>query len=78
MLGMLTILVKSYLLFAKLRYHSKLAEEYGTDVASEILSRSRPNLEVMPTMPYAAPQSTYDAKYESLNTKSPGTPLSAL
>lgn len=62
---------------------SKLAEEYGEDVASEMLSRSRSNLnlstmEAMPTMPYAAPQQPYHhAKYDSLDAKSPG-PFSAL
>jgi len=62
-------------------YASKLAEEYGTDVASEMLARSRSNLnlnasltnmEAMPTMPYAAPQPGYHARYDSLPGKSPG------
>lgn len=65
---------------------SKLAEEYGTDVASEMLARSRSNLnlnaslssmEVMPTMPYATPQPKYHARYDSLGVKSPGLPFSA-
>ncbi|KAF8230238.1 hypothetical protein L208DRAFT_1400794 [Tricholoma matsutake] len=69
-------------------YASKLAEEYGTDVASEMLSRSRSNvnlnasisnLEAMPTMPYSSPQRGYHAKYDSLDAKPPpGSPYSTL
>ena len=48
---------------------SQLAEQYGNDVASEVMSRSRSNLQLdsMPTMPYsggnAAPSG---GKYDQL------------
>lgn len=39
----------------KLYSHSQLAEQYGADVASEVLARSRSNLhlDVFPSVPYA-------------------------
>ena len=48
---------------------SQLAEQYGNDVASEVIARSRSNLQLdsMPTMPYsggnAAPSG---GKYDQL------------
>lgn len=51
---------------------SQLAEQYGNDVASEVLGRSRSNLQLdaMPTMPYSgSQQSSYNgAKYDTLRT----------
>lgn len=55
---------------------SQLAEQYGNDVASEILARSRSNLQLdaMPTVPYSSSlsaSSTYNgAKYDSISGKS--------
>ena len=50
---------------------SQLAEQYGNDVASEVLARSRSNLQLdaMPTMPYStSQQSSYVGKYETLSS----------
>jgi hypothetical protein len=40
----------------KIYPHSQLAEQYGADVASEVLARSRSNLhlDVFPPVPYAS------------------------
>ena len=58
--------------------HSQLAEQYGTDVASEVMARSRSqlNLAAMPTMPYNASTQTSghsysDSKYGSLRDRAP-------
>ncbi|KAF8156038.1 tetraspanin Tsp2 family [Crassisporium funariophilum] len=56
-------------------YASQLAEQYGTEVASEVIARSRSNLQLdsMPTMPYAASGSARagaGTKYDSLSTDS--------
>ena len=54
---------------------SQLAEQYGNDVASEVLARSRSNLQLdaMPTMPYSpSQQSSYAGKYDSVPLKAPG------
>ena len=42
--------------FLKTCPHSQLAEQYGADVASEVLARSRSNLhlDVFPPVPYAS------------------------
>ena len=51
---------------------SQLAEQYGNDVASEIMARSRSNLQLseMPTMPYSnSTQSSYTGKYDQLANK---------
>ncbi|KAI0714541.1 tetraspanin Tsp2 [Earliella scabrosa] len=53
-------------------YASQLAEQYGNDVASEIMARSRSNLQLseMPTMPYSnSTQSSYTGKYDQLANK---------
>ncbi|KAI0739515.1 hypothetical protein C8Q80DRAFT_1123930 [Daedaleopsis nitida] len=54
-------------------YANQLAEQYGNDVASEVLARSRSNLQLdaMPTMPYSnSQQSTaYTGKYDQLRNK---------
>ncbi|KAF8346123.1 hypothetical protein F5887DRAFT_962794 [Amanita rubescens] len=63
------------------QYASQLAEQYGRDVASDILARSRANLsqlDSMPTMPYhgsAASTTTpvYHAKYDSIGSRTPET-----
>ncbi|KAF5310670.1 hypothetical protein D9619_007723 [Psilocybe cf. subviscida] len=58
-------------------YASQLAEQYGSDVASDILTRSRSNLhlDAMPTMPYVAPgkpqQGYGNTRYDSVSTKPP-------
>jgi len=58
-------------------YANQLAEQYGNDVASEVLARSRSNLQldVMPTMPYqrgGAADSTYSSsKYDTLPGRTP-------
>ncbi|KAL0957011.1 hypothetical protein HGRIS_003112 [Hohenbuehelia grisea] len=53
-------------------YANQLAEQYGTDVASEILSRSRSNLplDTAGTAPYTTGQNTHH-KYESLSHRNP-------
>ncbi|KAF7793577.1 hypothetical protein EIP86_004691 [Pleurotus ostreatoroseus] len=55
--------------------YSQLAEQYGSDVASEVIARSRSNLQLdaMPTMPYStSQQSSYvGSKYDSLTAKPP-------
>ena len=58
------------------RFCSQLAEQYGNDVASEVMARSRSNLQLdaMPTMPYsnaASQQSSYVGKYDSLSARAP-------
>ncbi|KAF8706307.1 hypothetical protein AX14_013806 [Amanita brunnescens Koide BX004] len=63
------------------QYASQLAEQYGHDVASNVLARSRANLsqfDSMPTMPYqSSPSSTttpiYHAKYDSIGARTPET-----
>jgi hypothetical protein len=57
---------------------SQLAEQYGTDVASEVMARSRSqvNLNAMPTMPYHTSSTTSghsysDSKYGSLRDRAP-------
>jgi len=57
-------------------YANQLAEQYGNDVASEVLARSRSNLQLdtMPTMPYQrgmADQTYGSSKYDTLNSKAP-------
>ncbi|KIP04332.1 hypothetical protein PHLGIDRAFT_76102 [Phlebiopsis gigantea 11061_1 CR5-6] len=56
-------------------YANQLAEQYGNDVASEVLARSRSNLQLdaMPTMPYSHSQSSsyVGTKYDSLAARSP-------
>ncbi|KAI0076802.1 hypothetical protein K474DRAFT_1597270 [Panus rudis PR-1116 ss-1] len=56
-------------------YANQLAEQYGNDVASEILARSRSNLQLdaMPTMPYASSTaSTYNgSRYDSISGRAP-------
>lgn len=57
-------------------YANQLAEQYGNDVASEILARSRSNLQLdaMPTMPYSnnnSQQSSYVGKYDQIPGKAP-------
>lgn len=56
---------------------SQLAEQYGNDVASEIMARSRSNLQLdaMPTMPYSSGNNAYNGggggggKYDQLANK---------
>jgi len=55
-------------------YANQLAEQYGSDVASEILSKSRSTLQLdtMQTMPYAKNQNhVYHAKYDSVGSRAP-------
>ena len=50
-------------------YHSQLAEQYGNDVASEVIGRSRSNLQLdsMPTVPYSgANAAPSGGKYDQL------------
>ncbi|KAG5641734.1 hypothetical protein DXG03_004306 [Asterophora parasitica] len=60
-------------------YANQLAEQYGFDVASEIIARSRSNLQLdtMPTMPYfpLQPQapSVNHSKYDSIGSRTPET-----
>jgi hypothetical protein len=64
-------------------FTSQLAEQYGNDVASNVIARSRANLsqlqlDSMPTMPYqSSPSSTttpvYHAKYDSIGARTPET-----
>ena len=54
---------------------SQLAEQYGASVATEIIAKSRSNLQ-LDTMPYAALSSTkspvgHHMKYNSLSTQPP-------
>ena len=51
-------------------HYSQLAEQYGNDVASEVMARSRSNLQLdaMPTMPYSS-GAAYPGKYDSLGNK---------
>ena len=54
---------------------SQLAEQYGTNIATEIVTRSRSNVQ-LDTMPYAALSSTTSPvgrhmKYNSLSTHPP-------
>ena len=51
--------------------YSQLAEQYGNDVASEVMARSRSNLQLdaMPTMPYSGNNGSYaggGGKYDQL------------
>ncbi|KAF8621731.1 hypothetical protein AX15_007531 [Amanita polypyramis BW_CC] len=62
------------------QYASQLAEQYGQDVASSVLARSRGNLllDSMPTMPYQSPTANtavpvYHAKYDSIGARTPDT-----
>ena len=62
-------------LFLNLFFCSQLAEQYGTNVATEIVTRSRSNVQ-LDTMPYAALSSTTSPvgrhmKYNSLSTHPP-------
>jgi len=56
-------------------YANQLAEQYGNDVASEIVARSRSNLhlDTMPSMPYASSTaaSYSGSKYETLSGRDP-------
>jgi len=59
-------------------YANQLAEQYGSDVASEVMARSRSNLNLnaMPTMPYHSGAQTSghsynDSKYGSLRDRAP-------
>jgi len=62
---------------------SQLAEQYGTDVAADMLARSRSNinlnvntsqLDAMAAMPYDSPTSTKShVKYDSIGTRTPTT-----
>ncbi|KAF8079371.1 hypothetical protein FPV67DRAFT_1403124 [Lyophyllum atratum] len=55
-------------------YANQLAEQYGSDVASEILAKSRSNLalDTMQTMPYNnAQHPVYHAKYDSVGGRAP-------
>lgn len=57
-------------------YSSQLAEQYGSDVASDIIARSRSNLQLdsMPTMPYSPGQpSVNHSKYDSIGSRAPET-----
>ena len=49
-----------------------MAEQYGNDVASEVMARSRSNLQLdmMPTVPYSG-GNTYSSggKYDSLTSR---------
>ncbi|KAF8069060.1 hypothetical protein FPV67DRAFT_1414877 [Lyophyllum atratum] len=62
-------------------YANQLAEQYGTDVASEIIARSRSNLHLdsMPTMPYSPLQaqqaSVHYSQYDSIGSRAPETAL---
>ncbi|THH20192.1 hypothetical protein EW146_g1131 [Bondarzewia mesenterica] len=55
------------------QYANQLAEQYGADVASEVMARSRSNLhlDAMPTMPYASgiQPSPPGGRYDSLQNK---------
>ena len=52
----------------KIYSHSQLAEQYGADVASEVLARSRSNLhlDMFPSVPYA---SSAQVNSSSIGTK---------
>ena len=53
---------------------SQLAEQYGTDVAEQIVNRSRSDLklDLMQKMPYSEPSpSSYHARYDSVGTRAP-------
>ncbi|KAI0937483.1 hypothetical protein AcV5_005385 [Taiwanofungus camphoratus] len=53
-------------------YASQLAEQYGSEVATEIIARSRSNLQLdaMPTMPYLRSSSTFSAnRFNSLPSR---------
>ncbi|KAI0829109.1 tetraspanin Tsp2 [Trametes gibbosa] len=53
-------------------YANQLAEQYGNDVASEVMARSRSNLQLdsMPTMPYSSSTSyNNQSKYDNLANK---------
>ncbi|KAI0640324.1 hypothetical protein C8Q77DRAFT_1044304 [Trametes polyzona] len=52
-------------------YANQLAEQYGNDVASEVMARSRSNLQLdaMPTMPYSSSTSYGQSKYDNLANK---------
>jgi hypothetical protein len=57
-------------------YANQLAEQYGSDVASEAIARSRSNLQLqaMPTMPYNSGTKSghvYHNKYDSLGSRAP-------
>ncbi|KAA1477993.1 hypothetical protein DENSPDRAFT_787427 [Dentipellis sp. KUC8613] len=54
------------------QYANQLAEQYGADVASEAIARSRSNLQLdsLPTMPYSTgSSSTVGSKYDSLTNR---------
>ncbi|GLB43775.1 putative tetraspanin tsp2 [Lyophyllum shimeji] len=56
-------------------YANQLAEQYGTDVASEILAKSRSNLNLAAMQPMSPYDSTkhpaYHAKYDSVGSRAP-------
>ncbi|KAG5650505.1 hypothetical protein H0H81_012005 [Sphagnurus paluster] len=56
-------------------YANQLAEQYGEEVASEILAKSRSNLhlDTMQSMPYTRPSpgNAYHAKYDSVGGRAP-------
>ncbi|KAG6844084.1 hypothetical protein H0H87_009910 [Tephrocybe sp. NHM501043] len=62
-------------------YANQLAEQYGSEVASDIVARSRSNLQLdsMPTMPYsplqAQPASVNHGKYDSIGSRAPETAI---
>ncbi|KAG6901626.1 hypothetical protein C0995_009899 [Termitomyces sp. Mi166 len=62
-------------------YANQLAEQYGSDVATEIIARSRSNLQLdsMPTMPYTPLQpqqaSVNHSKYDSIGSRVPETAI---
>lgn len=58
-----------------LSFSSQLTDQYGVDVASLIMARSRSNLQLaaMPTMPYSSNHSRTESssKYNSVGTRAP-------
>ena len=53
--------------FGQLTSPSQLAEQYGEDVASEVLARSRSNvhLDVIPARPYASGTQVHSSPFDS-------------
>ncbi|KAF8167109.1 tetraspanin Tsp2 family [Crassisporium funariophilum] len=63
-------------------YANQLAEQYGTEIASDVLKRSQSNMSSVQTLihdgsPQHAPLSPFHAKYESLS-HGPDTPLTPM
>ncbi|TFK38283.1 hypothetical protein BDQ12DRAFT_684281 [Crucibulum laeve] len=57
-------------------YATQLAEQYGSDIAEDILTRSRSNLnlqlEALPTVPYSSSRTgSLNTKYESVGSRAP-------